>query len=285
MFKLYKDAFKTTNDGLILTIPLALFWWLITLYIDYSKAVVDTIPEMILSVITMLFMTSAFCAGWFYMVKKSVKFSKKHFILDKDKVNESISLIKAIPIGIGRFFLHYVEVSLLFLVIALLMCILLKFVTLPFVTEINEVLVNFGISVSSPQEMREILDKLPPEQIMKLFDMIFAPSVKLVLTVIIIPAIFSFLLLLWMPEIIYTHRNPLVALFNSIKKVFIKFWKSLNLYIYITIIQMLISSLGAVSLINTLFYLGAMVVYFYFLVYVIVLIFSYYDSEFIGTKK
>lgn len=285
MFKLYMDTFKTTNEGLILTIPLALFWWLLTLYIDYSRSVVDTIPEMILSVITMLFMTSAFCAGWFYMVKKSVKFSKKHFILDKDKANESIRLIKAIPNGIGRYFLHYVEVSLLFLALALLLGILLKFATYPFVSQINDVLINFGISVSSPQEMREILDKLQPNQIMELFDMIFAPAVKLVLTVIAIPTIFSFLLLLWMPEIIYTHRNPFIALFTSIKKIFRKFWKSLNLYIYITIIQMIISSIGAASFINPFAYMAGMIIYFYFLVYVTVLIFSYYDKEFIGTKK
>ena len=86
--------------------------------------------------------------------------------------------------------------------------------------------------------------------------------------------------MLWIPEIIYTKRNAIVALFTSIKKVFVRFWKSIILYIYILIIQSIVSVLSAYSLINPFLYLVAMVVYFYFLVYVVVLIFSYYDREF-----
>ena len=83
MFKLFKDSFKATNEGIILAVPLVLFMWLITLYISYSKQVVDTIPEFILSGITVLFMTSAFCSGWFYMLKKCVEFYKKDSCISK----------------------------------------------------------------------------------------------------------------------------------------------------------------------------------------------------------
>ncbi|MBR6098190.1 hypothetical protein IKP85_00420 [bacterium] len=285
MFKLYLEAFKTTNDAIILAVPLALFWWVISLYINYSFTVVDTLPEVILSVITMLFMTSAFCSGWFYMVKKSVIFSKKHFIMDNDRTTEAIRLIRAIPKGLGRFFLHYVVAAIVFISVALLLVMLVKGVTYPFVTQINDTLISFGIRVSSPQEMDVVLDKLSPDKLMMLFDALFVPAAKLVLAVIAIPAVFSFLLMLWMPEIIYTRRNPIIALFTSMKKVFLKFGKSVHLYIYTAVIQMLVSSVGACALINPLTYMISMIIYFYFFVYVVVLIFSYYDANFIRTKE
>lgn len=285
MFKLYKNAFRTTNEGLILIFPLTLFVWLLTLYIDFSRVVVDTLPEMFLSIITTLFMASAFCAGWFYLVKKSIRFSKKNFVLDKDKNMESIRLIRAMPKGIGLFFLNFAGASIIFLALTLLMVALIKGVTAPFVSEISDIIASFGLSISSPQEMKEVLDQMPADKIIDLFYLLLKPAAKLLITVISIPTIFSFLLLLWIPEIVYTHKNPLVALFTSIVKIFRKFWKAVGLYIYITIIQMLISSLGAFSIINPLAYFASMIVYFYFLVYVVVLIFLYYDDEFTAKNK
>ena len=136
MFKLFKETFRTTNEGIILATPLVLFMWLLTLYIAYSKEVVDTIPEIILSAVTMLFMASAFCAGWFYMVKKSVDFSKKNFIMDSDKASESLKLMQALPVGVGKYFLTYVMVCLIFLFIALSVTSILYSLSIPFIKNI-----------------------------------------------------------------------------------------------------------------------------------------------------
>ena len=278
MFKLYKQAFKATNEGIVLTIPLTLFWWLITLYIDYSKSVVDTIPEVVLSAVTMVFMASAFCAGWFYMVKKCVRFSAKDFIMDDDKKSESIKLLKALPQGIGKFFLHYVTVSILFVAIALIMVYVIKILSFPYVKSINDILINYGLVSDTLTDVQTGLDKLSPEVIMSIFHQLLIPGLKLAAVVFAVPAIFSFLLMLWMPEIIYTHKNPFAAIFTSIKKLFKNFGKSLKLYIYITIIQMLISAIGPFSLLNMFMYMLMMIIYFYFIVYVVVLVFMYYES-------
>ncbi len=285
MFKLYKRVFRATNEGIILTIPIALFWWVITIYIDFSKNVVDTLPEMLLSAVTMLFMISGFCAGWFYMVKKCVKFAKKDFIFDKDRNKESFNLLKAFPIGLGRFFLYFVEVSLLFLGIALSMGYLMKTLSFDYLKEIIAVLGNAGLSSFSGDDIKAFLDKLPPEDILDIFHMISAPVIKIILTITLIPTIVSFLLMLWMPEIIYTLKNPLIALFTSIKKVFVHFGNSVKLYIYLSVLQLLISLLGPFSLKNPILYMLMIIVYFYFLVYVVVLIFSYYDQEFRDENK
>ena len=280
MLKLFKETFKATNDGIILATPLIFFVWILSLYITYSKSVVDTGFEEVLSVVTMLFMTSAFCSGWFYMVTKCVEFSKKEFILDTDKASESLQLIKTIPDGIGRHFLTFIGFSLIFVGIALSMVWLISFLGAPFVNSILDVLSRVGIDVSAPQNVSAILDKLTPNELMVLFKQLFLPSVQLLLIVTLIPMIFSFLMMLWVPEIMYTDKDPFSALFTSVKKVFAKFKKSVVLFIYLTAIQVVISFLGSFSIINPILYILMMLIYFYFVVYVVVLLFSYYDKEF-----
>lgn len=272
MFKLFKDTFKSTNEGIILATPLILFLWLITLYISYSKEVVDTLPEMILSGITMLFMFSAFCSGWFYMVKKCVEFSKKDFILDEDKAHESLKLIQALPIGIGKYFLKYVGVCVMFLGMAMILASITYSITIPFIQQMNFSIEQMSTAINSAQEAANFISTMPTDKMLILF--------KLNMILLGITSLFSFLLMLWMPEIIYTDRNPLIALFTSIKKLFIKFWKSIGLFVYITMCQFVISYLSTFALLHPLAYMIMMIIYFYFIVYVVVLIFSYYDKEF-----
>ena len=285
MFKLFKETFKTTNDGIILAVPLALFWLVLSFYANFSVQSINTIPKMVLAVVTILFMTSAFASGWFYMVKKAVKFSKKDFIFDKDKDSEAVRLIRAIPRGIGNFFLSFVQVSFLFIAFLILLGIIIKFATNPFVSEINSILNSYDIHVSSPEEMRVVLNNFSLDKLVEIFMNIMSPALKLLFIVVTIPTLFSFISMLWIPEIIYTKRNALISFFTSIKKVFVKFWKSVGLYIYIVILQGILSILSSYSLVNPFLYLVGMVVHFYFLVYVVVLIFSYYDREFRKTEK
>lgn len=272
MFKLFKDTFKSTNEGIILATPLILFLWVITLYISYSKEVVDTIPEMILSGITMLFMFSAFCSGWFYMVKKCVEFSKKDFILDEDKAHESLKLIQALPIGIGKYFLKYVGVCVMFLGMAMVIASITYSITVPFIQQMNFSLEQMSTVINSAQEATNFISTMPTDKMLILF--------KLNMILLGITSVFSFLLMLWMPEIIYTKRNPFIALFTSIKKLFVKFRKSIVLFIYISLCQFIISYLSTFALLHPIAYMIMMIVYFYFIVYIVVLIFSYYDKEF-----
>lgn len=272
MFKLFKNAFKITNEGIILATPLVLFIWLITWYIHYSREFVDTFPEVILSVVTLLFMFSAFLSGWFYMVKECVEFSKKDFILDNDRARESLKLIKSLQVGVGKYFLTYIGVSLVFLAMVLLIAYALYYISVPIIKEMNFSLAQMSTAINSPQEVANFINSLPPEQLFALF--------KLNILLMVLTSVFSFLTMLWMPEIIYTNSNPVTSLFTSVKKLFKKFGKSLLLYIYITLLNYTISFISSFAFLHPLAYMILMIVYFYFIVYVVVLIFSYYDREF-----
>ena len=87
------------------------------LYSLYSKYNIDSTPKFLIASITVLFMFGVFCAGWFYMVKGAVKLSKKIFILDTDRAKATLHLFKKFPVGVGKFFLSFVGVYVIFLFI------------------------------------------------------------------------------------------------------------------------------------------------------------------------
>ena len=167
---------------------------------------------------------------------------------------------------------------MLFVAIALLIVFLVKILSFDSVQAINSTLINYGITPDSATGVKSGLDTISQSTILELFKELLIPGLKLTAVVFAIPAIFSFLLMLWMPEIIYSERNPFSAIFTSMKKLFSNFGKSFKLYIYITIIQMIISFIGPFSLLNVFIYMLAMIAYFYFLVYVVILVFMYYDT-------
>ena len=272
MLKLFKNAFKLTNEGIILATPLILFIWLKTIYLTFAKGVVDTLPEAFSAIITLLCMVGAFCAGWFYMVKESIELSQKEFILDTDRAKEILNLIKKIPTGIGKYFLSFVGMSLVTLVIFGLFAVCIYKLGMHFIGSIDFTAEQIKNAMVSPQDMKAFLDSLSLEQLYKLgnWNLLFMAA----------STIMSYLLLLWVPEIIYKTQNPVAALFKSIKKLFVKFGKSIALFMYLTFLNFALSFANTFSLLHPIIYMLMMIAYFYFLVYVVVLIFSYYDKEF-----
>ena len=272
MLNLFKENIKITNDNIILATPLIVFMWLSSLYISYSKGAVNSLPLLILTGVTTLFMTSAFLAGWFYMVKKAIQLSKQVFVLDTDKAKATLNLIKTIPTGIGKYFLSFVGQ----IIFSMLIFIITGLITF----KLGMILIgNVGIDpmqlksvLSSSIDVRAFLDTLTIDQLIKLNNW----NLLLMLTT----GILSFLLMLWIPEILFQTKNPLTALFKSIGKIFKKPMKSIKLFLFITILNFVISFVNTFSMLNPFIYFVMMVMYFYFLVYLVMLIFTYYDREF-----
>lgn len=277
MLKLFKKAFKFTNEGIILAIPLIFFIWLISLYLAFARGVVDTYLEAFSAVLTLLCMVGAFCAGWFYMVKESIDTSKKDFILDEEKAKEILNLIKKFPTGVGNYFISFLGLSLIMLILFALFAAGIYKIGMHFIGSIDFTTEQLKDAMTSAQDMKIFLDSLSMEQLYKLanWNMLFLAA----------STIMSYLLMLWVPEIIYRTQNPVFALFYSIKKLFCKFWQSIGLFAYLTILNIVISFANTFALIHPIIYMMLMVIYFYFLVYVVVLIFSYYDASFNKTDE
>ncbi len=271
MFKLFKEAFKTANDCIILAIPLVLFMWILSFYFAFSNAVVDTPAEIGLAFLTVLFMTGAFLSGWFYMVKNAIQISKVVYVMDEDRAKATMNLFKDIPYGIGKYFISFILMSLAFILIVSITAYLVFAIGREFIGNVFTP-EQLSTALSSTQDMKLFISSLDLEQLQKLcmWNLLIMGTTT----------VMSYLFMLWIPEIIYKTMNPLIALFKSIGKLFIKFSKTILLFIYISILNIIMSFLSTFTLVHPLLYILIMVIYFYFIVYIVVLIFSFYEKEF-----
>ncbi len=278
MKNLFKDAIKITNYNLILTIPLIIFIKILDLYSLYSKYTVDSVPKFILASITMLFMFGVFCAGWFYMVERAINLSKKVFVLDEDRAKATLNLFKTIPDGIGKFFLSFVGVYIMFFFIQVIVTPLVYLLGANIIGALDDASMLglqqmvIDTSSSSNQGMAAFIDKLTPEQI------IFFGKWSLLFMVV--TSIIMYLLMLWIPEIIYKTQNPFAALWKSIAKLFKDFFTSFKLYISLWLMGFALLFINTFAVINPIAYIVMSIALFYFSVYFVVLIFLYYDRRF-----
>lgn len=283
MRELFKEATKITNYNLILTIPLILFVKILDLYSLYSKYTVDSTPKFILASITVLFMFGVFCSGWFYMVNEAIKLSKKVFVLDSDRAKATLNLFKTIPEGIGKFFLSFVGLYLIFLIIQVIATPIVYFIGVKIIggldatsmQHLQEMTIDPAIATN--QGMAAFIDSLTPEQIVFLgkWSLLFMSVTSMIM----------YLLLLWIPEIISFTPNPLIALWRSLVKLFKDFFTTIRLFFSLWFMGFALLFINTFAAFNPLAYIIMSIVLFYFSVYFVILIFLYYDKKYVGMEN
>lgn len=241
MLKFLINNFKITNNCIIVATPLILFLSLLGLYVNYAGFAIDNPLKLYIAFVTFFIMFSGFLSAWLYMVKKALVATNKIYVFEKDRIKAILELFCTLPKGIGRLMLPITTVIAIYIIINLIMYSGLEFT----ITRIVN-LAQYWIY------------------------MLIAAYVLL-----------TFMTLFWIPEIVYNEKNALIALYNSMCKVFFNFYKSLLLYLYIIILIcfafLLYLNLSAHPII-TFFIL---ILFYYILVYVVVLLFTYYEQTFI----
>ena len=272
MFQLFKNCFKQTNDSIILATPLIIFLSILGWYLSYATGSVDSIPKLVLAIITTLVMASGFFSAWFYMVKKTLKLSNKVFVFDKDRAKAFGELIMSLPKGIGKLFLPFLGVISISSIIYGLIIAGITFLVYKYIGSVNIDLLNSNNLLVSSKELFEELSQLPREEIIVIncWYMLVLATITLV----------SFFFILWIPEIVYSEKNPFKALINSLKKIWLTRAKTLLLYIYINVLSFIISIFSTLLMFNPISYFLVLLLYYYFIVYIIVLIFTYYEITF-----
>ena len=212
------------------------------------------------------------------MVERAIELSKKVFVLDEDRAKATLNLFKSIPQGVGKFFLSFVGVYIIFALIQIFATPLVYL----FGTKIIGVLDDASMislqqtimdpAITTNQGMAVFIDKLTPEQL------IFFGKWSLLL--MIVTSIVMYLLMLWIPEIIYKTPNPLVALWNSLVNLFKDFFTSFRLFISLWLMGFALLFINTFAVINPVAYIIMNLALFYFSVYLVVLIFLYYDRKF-----
>ena len=280
MRELFKEAGKITNYNLILVIPLIVFIKILDLYSLYSKSNIDSTPKFLVASLTVLVMFGIFCAGWFYMVEGAIKLSKKVFVLDKDRARATLNLFKQFPEGVGKYFLPFVGVYLIFFIIQIVATPIVYFLGVNIIggldansmQRLQELAINTELSAN--QGTAAFIDKLSIEQI------IFFGKWSLLF--IVVTSIVMYLLTLWIPEIICCTPNPLVALWRSIVKLFKDFFTTVRIYLILWIVGFILLFVNTFAVINPFAFIIMSVVMYYYAVYSIVFIFLYFNKKHVG---
>lgn len=275
MIKYFQRAFKITNENIILTTPLILFLFLLGIYWDVAKNAPENIFSAILLLVTTLFMLSAFFAGWLYMVKKAVDLDKKEFLLEEDKAKASLGLLKELPVGLGEYFLSFIGAIILYFVIFVLLSLVSYKIGIHFLGKID-LSANELKMILNSMEAKTLISSIPSEKLILLE--------KWYLIFLAVMTVHYFITMFLAPEIIIRTKNPVIALGRSVYFIFKNFLATLGLFLYVNVVSFLASIvIQGIMLLpfipNFISALISMLIYFYFIVYVIVLVFLYYDSE------
>lgn len=276
MRELFKQACKITNSNIILAVPLILGIKILDLYTFFSRAHLDSGSKVILASITVLFMSGVICALWFYMVKGAVALSKKVFVLDSDRANASLNLFKTIPEGIGKYFLSFVGVYIILFFIQIIATPVVYLLGVNIIGTLDEAstqqLLQIASDPASNTAMAAFVEQLTPAQIV-----FFG---KWSLLFMIATSFIMYLLMLWVPEIMYRTANPLTALFTSIGKLFKNFWNTLGIFLSLWFMGFVLLFIYTFAVINPIAYLIVSIIMYYFMVYLTVLIFLYYAEKY-----
>ena len=271
MIKYFSKAFKITNDNIILTTPLLLFLILFIFYIGVVRVFSGNLLYSTLITVTAFSMLSAFFAGWFFMIKKAIELDKQKFDSEDSKAKSSFGLIKEIPRGVGEYFLPFVGGLIFYGLLVLLFMFLTYKAGLFFIGKLSLSPEDLRAALSSHAQMKAFISSLSVKELVKLNEWDF-----LIMTVM---TFFSFMTMFWVPEIINKTKNVFLALFKSIRFIFKNFLSAIILFVYISAVNFLISLFSSLASINPILHFFATLIYFYFVVYIVVLIFLYYDNE------
>ncbi len=242
MFKFLIENFKRTNDCIILATPMVLFFIVLQWYIESNQYSLSSISSYLFFYITLWVFISGCFAGWFYMVKKTLQFSKKTFLFDTDRLTALTKLFSCLIKGIGKFFLPILVV-----------------VASCFVFNIIKMILLFYAYTSKIKDQYDLI------------------SVISIFVVYVIGYFFIF----WIPEIVYSYKNPFISLLNAVKKAFIICPKMVIPYILICSILSLIDLLLVNSQIYPFLYFFLLLSAYYFILYSVLLVFGYYEKKFI----
>ena len=245
-----KESFNRTNNCLILAAPLVLFVSMIIFYAGYVYKNAISNSQILISLASILIMTSACASAWFYMAKKTVAFSDKIFIFEKDQKTTFWKLLNYLPTGVGRYFLSFLVALFLYFVFCASIGLYLYDVAQ------NSVFSNVDFSVN---------------------------YINLnLLYVFCILSFLHFFLMFWIPEMIYCEKNPFKAYIYSLRKLWITLPKSLILFLYFLILIYLVKFLDVVLLLlSPYLYFFVLLLGYYLAVYIVVVVFSYYERNFV----
>lgn len=263
MLNSLKKSFGLTNKYIILATPLILFSLISSLYILFSLG--GNLLSLIIAFSLFVLMLAAFLSGWFYMIKSCVQEP------ENDDVN---ALIKEFPAGVGEYFLPILGLVFIIFLLSALMLLGSYIAGMKLIGNIGINSASMSAALQSTVALKSFLMSLSDEQLFRLN----AWNLLLFLSM----AIEYFLIMFYLPVLFFKSKNPLKALFINFKDLFSrKFFSNVGLYLLFLVSYCMLSLLSTISSINPITHFIFTLVNFYYLVFIAVLLLTYYYYNYI----
>ena len=262
-----KKVFELTNKYIIIATPLILFSLFSSIYLIASTRGTGIIQILLIFCILFL-MGAAFIAGWGNMVKSAVS---------EEKSDEPNDIIKQFPSGVGEYFLSSCGVLICAFLFNLVFFICSFAAGMHYIGDIGVSSAEISKAMANQQALKAFLTGLSPAQLIK----INMWNVLLLGTM----SITSFLLMLYLPAVFFSSKNPFKALYISIRYIFSnKFFKTLGVFLLIFVLNFVISIFLALLSGNVFTNFVMTLINFYFICCVAIGIFYYYYKHFVNQK-
>lgn len=224
--KHFIEAFALANNILLLTL-LIFGIFIISMYMVIAAQIgVNTW----LSLFIIILLSSVLASGFFYSLKKNIenRNEEKSF-----NIKNSLAIFYT---GVGEYWLSFIGMFILFFILAtaIILCTVIfadKFLCPIEKLGLNEM--DFFTMMAYPSQTDSIIQNLDNAQKIgiRAWTRAFMISTQT----------FTFLIMLWIPEFIYTKRNQFISLFRSVKKVFKNFFNALCVYLTIMFLNYLLA--------------------------------------------
>ena len=263
-------AFPLANNLLLITLALFLATFN-TLYIGYS---LQFGVNIIISVFVLALLSAAFTAGFCHVVASSIeeKISDKNF--KSYNIKTTFDLFYT---GVAKKTLGFLAGFFMLFVILIAGMMLSLIIANKFICPLASLgldIDSLQIVMTNQQALYEFASQLSKTQVMKLLELFYFTNV-------ITPGFITFMLMLWIPEFMYTGKNIFVSLFTSIKKLFSDFWNMICIYIFMVIGHIIIAFIFALlPQTSIILYLGSLL-FIYWLIFNVFTLFIYYRNKYV----
>jgi hypothetical protein len=209
--------------------------------------------------------SSALASGFFYSIKDSLK-------------GEGRPDFNTFYTGVGKYYAQFLGILVLFFILAIMVIIGTFVLSSHVICNVSQLGLDSGnlfMMLADPNYMEQILTNLTPTQQLniKKWNNMF----------LVITQTYTFLLMYWIPEKMYTDKGIFKSLIGGVSKLFSDFPNSLCIFLTILFFNYVLAIISVVfSNIKPIIYLTS-ILSLYLLVYDFYLIFAYYKAKFVDT--
>lgn len=264
----FKKALFILKDGGVLLFLVIAYQLLISITTFPMSQLLPNSPVFWISAMSNIFLTTAFVAGWLYLVRQLVEKSQNS---NEDKLL-GIHICKDFFPGVGKYFLSATLYCFLYLLMFAGMSFLIFKAGVILLGEPSISVETFKNASMSVEASKELVDSLSRTQLLNLSYWI----------ILVAGSFFTFLYLtiFWVAEIFLNTKNIFIAFFKSLKFIYKNFLSSFGVYLILSIINLILMVLSVFASLNLFLSVIFILLSCYFTCYYMVVIFLfYYEKE------